>query len=107
MIAAARELEASIAPLGLAPPTSASTGERASAVRALTGVDPSSLYDRASRARFASEPPPRGEAAEAWRESRRLRRAIRRRAPLGRRLMAAVGLRRPRRDTVVEDERLR
>ena len=107
VIAAARDLEASIAPLGLAPPVSASAGERASAVRALTGVDPSSLYDRASRARFASEPPARGEVAVAWRESRRLRRAIRRRAPLRRRLLAAVGLRRSRRDTVAGDERLR
>ena len=100
VIAAARELEASIAPLGLAPPSSASAAERARDIRARTGVDPAVLYDRAARARFAPDPPAPGEAAAAWRESSRLRRAIARRAPRGRRLLAAVGLRRPRRDTV-------
>ncbi len=51
-------------------------------------------------ARYASEPPAPGEAAAAWRESSRLRRAIRRRAPRGRRVLSALGLRRAPRDTV-------
>ena len=100
VVAAARELETSIAPLGLAPPTTASAAERAEDIRARTGVDPLTLYARASRARFASEPPAPGEAAAAWRESSRLRRAIRRRAPRGRRVLSALGLRRAPRDTV-------
>jgi transglutaminase-like putative cysteine protease len=100
VVAAARELEASLAPLGFAPSAAASASERAQDIRERTGVDPSALYARASRARFASDPPPAGEAAAAWRESSRLRRAIRRRAPLGRRVLTALGLRRPRRGTV-------
>jgi hypothetical protein len=100
VVAAARELEASIAPLGLAPPRSASAAERARDIRERTGVDPSALYARASRARFASDAPPPGEAAAAWRESSRLRRAICRRAPWGRRVLGGLGLRRARRDTV-------
>lgn len=100
VVAAARELEASIAPLGLAPPSAASAAERARDIHARTGVDPLTLYARASRARFAPDAPAPGEAAAAWRESSRLRRAIRRRAPLGRRVLTALGLRRPRRDTL-------
>ncbi len=100
VVAATRELEASLAPLGLAPPDTASASERAEAIRARTGVDPSALYRRASAARFAAEPPPRGEAAAAWRELARLRRDILRGAPLRRRLPAALGIRVPTRDTL-------
>jgi len=100
VIAAARELETSLAPLGWAPPATASAGERADAVRASTGVDPSSLYRRAALARYAPEPPARGEAVAAWRDLGRTLRAIRRRAPLGRRVASALGLSRRRRDTV-------
>ena len=37
--------------------------ERAEDIRERTGVDPSALYARASRARYASEAPDPGEAA--------------------------------------------
>jgi transglutaminase-like putative cysteine protease len=100
VIAAARELEASLAPLGWAPPATASASERAAAVRARTGVDPGPLYERAARARYAAAPPARGEAAAAWREMTTALRAIRRQAPLGRRVTSALGLHRRRRDTV-------
>jgi transglutaminase-like putative cysteine protease len=99
-VAAARDLEAALAALGWAPDPSASTGERAARVRARTGVDPAALYRRAARARFDPTPPPAGSAAAAWREARRLRRAIARRAPWRRRLVAALGLTRPWRGTV-------
>ena len=69
-------------------------------MKASTGVDPSRLYRRASLARYAAEPPPHGEAAAAWHDMGRTLRAIRRRAPLGRRVTAALGLTRGRRDTV-------
>jgi hypothetical protein len=82
VIAAAHELEASLAPLGWAPPATASASERA------------------ARARYAAAPPARGEAAAAWREMTATLRAIRRQAPLGRRVTSALGLHRRRRDTV-------
>jgi transglutaminase-like putative cysteine protease len=100
VVAAARDLEATLAALGWAPPATGTPAERAEAVRARTGVDPSPLYRRAARARFAAEPPPPGAAGAAWREAARLRRAISRRAPAGRRVRAALGLPRLRRGTV-------
>ena len=96
VIAAARELETSLAALGWAPPATASATERAEAVRARTGIDPSSLYRRAAAARYAATPPGQGEAAAAWRDMGSTLRAIRRRAPLRRRVASALGLRRSR-----------
>lgn len=100
VVAATRELEASLAPLGWAPSPAASPTERAEAIRTRTGVDPSALYRRASIARFAPAPPARGEAAAAWRELATVRREIRRGAPRRRRLLSALGIRLPPRDTV-------
>jgi transglutaminase-like putative cysteine protease len=100
VIAAARELEASLRPLGWAPPETASATERAAAVKARTGVDPTPIYLRAARARYAPDPPARGEAAAAWRELQAVLRQIRRQAPLGRRVTSALGLRPRRRGTV-------
>ena len=100
VVAATRELEASLTALGLAPPATSAASERAEAIRVRTGVNPSGLYRRASAARFAPEPPPHGEAAAAWRELGRLRREILRGAPLRRRLPAALGIRVPTRDTL-------
>jgi transglutaminase-like putative cysteine protease len=100
VIAAARELETSLRPFGWAPPETASATERAAAVKARTGVDPTPLYQRAARARYAAEPPPRGEAAAAWHELAATLRQIRRQAPLGRRVTSALGLRPRRRGTV-------
>jgi transglutaminase-like putative cysteine protease len=98
--AAAREFEASLRSLGWAPSPAGSASERAAAVRSRTGVDPTALYRRASQARYAPGPLPPGAAAGAWRELARLRRAVRRRAPVGRRVRAALGLGRPPRGTV-------
>jgi len=98
--AAARELEASIAPFGWAPPVAGSATERAAAIRAATGVDPSGLYRRAAIARYAPGVPPPGAATAAWRESARLRRAVRREATPLVRVLTAFGVRRPRRATV-------
>lgn len=100
VVAAAREFEASLRALGWAPSSAASPSERAAAVHRRTGVDPSPLYRRASQARFGPGPLPAGAGAAAWRELARLRRAVTRRAPLGRRLRAAVGLGGARRGTV-------
>jgi hypothetical protein len=100
VVAATRELEASLASLGLAPSPTASSSERAHAIRARTGVDAAGLYRRAAIARFAPAPPAPGEAAAAWRELARVRREIRRGAPRRRRLMSALGIRRPARATV-------
>jgi len=100
VVAATRELEASLAPLGLAPPAAASPTERAEAIRARTGVDPSALYRRAARARFAPDPPASGEADAAWRELSGVRREIRRSAPWRVRVLSALGLGVPARDTV-------
>ncbi len=98
--AAAADLELSLDALGWAPPASAAPTERAAAVRATTGVDPSGLYRRASLARYAPEDPPSGAGAAAWRESGRLRRAVRRRASFRARVRTALGLPRLRRATV-------
>ncbi|MGD9571538.1 MAG: transglutaminase family protein [Thermoleophilia bacterium] len=98
--AATADLEASLGALGWAPPAAAAPSERASAVRAATGVDPSVLYRRASLARYGAEDPAPGAGAAAWRESGRLRRAVRRRASSGARLRTALGLPRLRRATV-------
>ncbi len=68
--------------------------------RTRTGVDPSPLYRRAAVARFSPSPPAPGEAEEAWRELARVRREIRRGTPRRRRLLAAVGIALPVRDTV-------
>ncbi|HMN99594.1 MAG TPA: transglutaminase-like domain-containing protein [Miltoncostaeaceae bacterium] len=97
VIAAAREFEASLRRFGWAPPEAASATERAAAVRERTGIDAASLYARAARARYAAEPPGKGEAAAAWREEAAAIRAIRRQASLRRRVASALGLRpRPR-----------
>lgn len=101
VVAAARDLEASLHALGWAPPPAGSPSERAADVRDRTGVDPTPLYRRAARARYAPEPLPPGAGAAAWREAGRLRRAIARRASLGRRLRAAFGVPLRRRGTVV------
>jgi transglutaminase-like putative cysteine protease len=101
VIAAARDLEGSLRALGWAPPPGGSPSERAADVRDRTGVDPAPLYRRAARARYAPEPLPPGAGAAAWREAGRLRRAIARRASLGRRLRAAFGVSLRRRGTVV------
>ena len=100
VVAATRELEASLAPLGWAPPAAASPSERAEAIRTRTGVDPSALYRRAARARFAPDPPASGEADAAWRELSGVRREIRRGAPRRLRILSALGIRAPARDTV-------
>jgi len=100
VVAAVHELEASLRALGWEPAAAGTPSQRAAAVRARTGVDPSGLYRRAARARFSPEPPPAGAGAAAWGELARLRRAIRRGAPLGRRVRAAVGLGGLRRGTV-------
>lgn len=100
VIAASRELEAGLAPLGWAPSRAASATERAAEIYARTGVDASELYRRAAIARFSPAAPPPGEAAAAWRQLRTLRRALRRSAPRGRRMAATLGLRRAVRDTV-------
>ncbi|HTI33194.1 MAG TPA: transglutaminase-like domain-containing protein, partial [Miltoncostaea sp.] len=100
VIAAARELESSLRRLGWAPPETASASERAAAVRERTGIDTAAIYERAARARYAPEPPPRGEAAAAWRDLSRAIRDIRRQAPLRRRVTGALGLRPRRRGTV-------
>ncbi len=99
VIAAARDLESSLRALGWAPPPTGAPSERAADVRDRTGVDPSGLYRRAAQARYAGAPLPAGAGAAAWRESGRLRRAIRRRASLGRRVRAAFAIR-PWRGTV-------
>ncbi len=99
VIAAARDLESSLRALGWAPPPAAAPSERAADVRDRTGIDPSSLYRRAAQARYAAAPLPAGAGAAAWREAGRLRRAIRRRASLGRRIRATFAIR-PRRGTV-------
>jgi hypothetical protein len=99
VIAAARDLESSLSALGWAPPAAGAPSERAADVRDRTGVDPSALYRRAARARYAGAPVPAGAGAAAWRESGRLRRAIRRRASLGRRIRATFAVV-PRRGTV-------
>ncbi len=99
VISAARDLETSLRALGWAPRPAGAPSERAADVRERTGVDPSALYRRAAQARYAPEPLPAGAGAAAWRESGRLRRAIRRRASLGRRLRAAFAIR-TRRGTV-------
>jgi transglutaminase-like putative cysteine protease len=101
VVAAAREFEASLRALGWAPSPAGSASERAAAVRARTGVDPSGLYRRASQARFAPGPVRAGAAEAAWREATSLRRAVVRRASPGRRLRAALGLGRRRRGTVI------
>ncbi|MBJ7457453.1 MAG: hypothetical protein JHC74_15480 [Thermoleophilia bacterium] len=100
VVAATRELEASLAPLGWAPPATASPSERAEAIRTRTGVDPSALYRRAARARFAPDPPASGEADAAWRELSGVRREIRRGAPRRLRILSALGITMPVRDTV-------
>ena len=100
VVAAARELEASLAPLGVAPPPSASATERAEAIRARTGVNPSHLYRRAAIARFCADPPPAGEARAAWRELAGVRREILRGTPRGRRVLSALGVPVALRDTV-------
>ena len=99
-VAAVRDLEASLADLGWSSDPAASADERAALVRGRTGVDPAGLYRRASRARFDPTRPPTGSAAAAWREARRLRRAVARRSSWRRRLVAALGLARPWRGTV-------
>ncbi len=100
VIAAAREFESSLRRFGWAPPETASATERAAAVRERTGVDPTPIYARATRARYAAEPPERGEAAAAWREQSATLREIRRQASLRRRVTSALGFRPRRRDTV-------
>jgi transglutaminase-like putative cysteine protease len=99
-VAAVRDLEASLADFGWSSDPAASADERAALVRGRTGVDPTQLYRRASRARFDPSRLPTGSAAAAWREARRLRRAVARRTPWRRRLLAALGLARPWRGTV-------
>jgi len=99
VIAAARDLESSLRALGWAPPPAGAPSERAADVRDRTGIDPSGLYRRAAQARYAGAPLPAGAGAAAWRESGRLRRAIRRRASMGRRIRAAFAIR-PWRGTV-------
>ena len=99
VIAAARDLESSLRALGWAPPRAGAPSERAADVRDRTGIDPSGLYRRAAQARYAGAPLPAGAGAAAWRESGRLRRAIRRRASMGRRIRAAFAIR-PWRGTV-------
>jgi transglutaminase-like putative cysteine protease len=99
VIAATRDLESSLRALGWAPPPAGAPSERAADVRDRTGVDPSSLYRRAAQARYAAAPLPAGAGAAAWREAGRLRRAIRRRATLGRRIRATFAIP-PRRGTV-------
>ena len=101
VIAATRDLESSLRALGWEPPPAGTASERAADVRDRTGIDPAPLYRRAARARYAPEPVPAGAGAAAWRESGRLRRAIRRRASLGRRLRAVFAIRVGRRGTVV------
>ena len=100
VISAARDLESSLRALGWAPPPAGAPSERAADVRDRTGIDPSGLYRRAAQARYAAQPVPAGAGAAAWRESGRLRRAIRRRASFGRRMRAAFAIR-ARRGTVV------
>ncbi|MGD9694597.1 MAG: transglutaminaseTgpA domain-containing protein [Thermoleophilia bacterium] len=100
VVAAARDLEDSLSALGWAPAANATPRERAGEILARTGIDPTPLYERAARARFSPQPVAAGAAAEAWRDVARLRRRIRRRAPLGRRVLATLGLRWRRRDTV-------
>ncbi|MGE0028434.1 MAG: transglutaminase family protein [Thermoleophilia bacterium] len=100
VIAAAREFESSLRRFGWAPPETASATERAAAVRERTGVDPTSIYARAARARYAPEPPAKGEAAAAWREEAAAIRAIRRQVSLRRRVTSALGFRPRRRGTV-------
>jgi hypothetical protein len=100
VISAARDLEASLRALGWAPPPAGAPSERAADVRDRTGIDPSGLYRRAAQARYAAQPLPAGAGAAAWRESGRLRRAIRRRASLGRRVRATFAIR-PWRGSVV------
>jgi hypothetical protein len=92
VIAAARDLESALGALGWAPPPAGTPSERADDVRRRTGVDVSSLYRRAARARYGEGPPPPGAGAAAWREAGRLRRAIRRRASAGRRLRAVFAV---------------
>ncbi len=99
VISAARDLETSLDALGWAPPRAGSPSERAADLRERTGVNASALYRRAALARYAAAPPPAGAGSAAWREAGRLRRAVRRRASLGRRLRAAFAIR-PRRGTV-------
>lgn len=100
VIAAARDLEAELGALGLAPSPAATPSERAAQVRRRTGVDPAPLYRRAEQARYGGAPPAPGAAAAAWSEADRMRRAIRRGATAGRRLRAAFAIR-ARRGTVV------
>ena len=76
------------------------SSSRAAAVRERTGIDTAPIYERAARARYAPEPPPRGEGAAAWRDLSRAIREIRRQAPLRRRVTGALGLRPRRRGTV-------
>ena len=100
VVAATRELETALVPLGWTPSPASSLSERAESIRVRTGVDPSDLYRRASVARFAPAPPPPGAAAAAWRDAGRMRREIRRGAPRSRRVLAALGIPAPVRDTV-------
>ena len=100
VLAAAHELEATLARLGWAPSAAASPSERAAAIRATSGVDASGLYRRAASARFAPEPPGAGAGDAAWREVSRLRRAVHRRASWSVRLRAALGVPPGRRATV-------
>ena len=93
VIAAARDLEGSLRALGWEPPAAGTPTERAADVLRMTGVDPSDLYGRAARARYGDGPLPAGSGEAAWREAGRLRRAIRRRASLGRRARAAFAIR--------------
>ncbi len=93
VIAAARDLEGSLRALGWEPPSAGTPTERAADVLRMTGVDPSDLYGRAARARYGDGPLPAGSGEAAWREAGRLRRAIRRRASVGRRARAAFAIR--------------
>ena len=85
VIAAARDLESSLRALGWAPPPAGAPSER----RPTCGTGPASTRRRSTggpRGALCRAPLPAGAGAAAWRESGRLRRAIRRRASLGRRM---------------------
>lgn len=86
VIGAVRELESTLADLGMAPHPALTSSERGESLRAAMGLDAGELYRRAAEARFASRPPARDVANWCWRESSRLRRDARRRVSPGSRL---------------------
>lgn len=96
VLAALRDVEATLAGLGVAPPAHLDAAGRAAALRRATSVDAADLYAVAERARYRREGVTADDARHAWTEARRIRRQVRRRTAARRRLMAWFGMGRHR-----------